>query len=99
MMRACNVASHDQAVTDSTQNLEKRLKMQTETITSEQVLELAAAMPREQLAQWYAYGISISSSMTTAPQKETDLQQEFAMWEAASDEDWLKVESQLTEGA
>ncbi len=72
--------------------------MQIGTITAEQVLELAAAMPREQLAQWYAYGLSIRSTQTTALQPEKELQQELAMWEAASDEDWSKFESQLAEG-
>ena len=71
--------------------------MQAGTITSEQVLELAATMPREQLAQWYAYGLSIRSTLLATPEKE--LQQELAMWEAASDEDWSKFESQLAEEA
>jgi hypothetical protein len=69
--------------------------MQTGTTTAEQVLELAAAMPHEQLEKWYAYGLSIRSPKTTSSQTESDLQQEMAMWEAASDEDWSKSEGQL----
>ena len=79
--------------------------MQTTTVTPEQVLELAAALPREQLAQWYAYGLSIRSATSLVSQAEMEQQQEaamwkeFAMWEAASDEDWSKFERRLAEEA
>lgn len=75
--------------------------MQTTTVTPEQVLELAADMPHEQLAQWYADGLSIRSATAAQTereaQEEADMWEEFAMWEKASDEDWLKFENQLAE--
>jgi hypothetical protein len=68
--------------------------MQTEVITPEQVVQLAARMPCEQLAQWYPYGLSMQAAVPTTD-NETALREEFAMWEAASDEDWLNLETQL----
>jgi hypothetical protein len=77
--------------------------MQTTTVTPEQLLELAADMPHDQLAQWYAYGLAMRS--VTVSQAEREAQEEaamwaeFAMWEKASDEDWLKFEAEMAKEA
>ncbi len=77
--------------------------MQTETVTPEQVLELAADMPHDQLAQWYTYGLALRSATAAASQAEREQQEEaamweeFAMWEKASDEDWLKFEAEIAQ--
>ena len=77
--------------------------MQTQIVTREQVIELAKKMPIEKLVNWYEYGLFIQAhpTFTTIPDKaaeeELQLLDELAEWEAASDEDWLKLEESLTE--
>jgi hypothetical protein len=77
--------------------------MKTQTITREQVLALAKTMPIEKLATWYEYGLFIQSHPTfvtaveTPTEGEHELAEEFAAWEAASDEDWLKIEQMIAE--
>lgn len=72
-------------------------------VTRERIIELAQSMPSEKLLRWYEYGLFIQkSSLTTSPaeavhEDEAGLWQEFADWEAASDEDWLKLEDSLGE--
>ncbi|MBX3050637.1 MAG: hypothetical protein KF753_04125 [Caldilineaceae bacterium] len=72
-------------------------------VTRERVIELAQRMPSEKLLRWYEYGLFIqASSLTTTATEAVDedeakLWQEFADWEAASDEDWLKMEDNLGE--
>lgn len=79
--------------------------MQTQIITREEVINLVNQMPLEKLISWYEYGLSIQSQPvraappTAADEDETDLQHEFAAWEAASDEDWLTLEKTLAEVA
>jgi hypothetical protein len=76
--------------------------MQTEVVTREQVIELAKQMPVEKLVRWYEYGLYIQSHPLAVPvyepielDDEASLMEEFAAWEAASDEDWLKFENNL----
>jgi len=77
--------------------------MKTQTITREQVMALVKTMPLEKLAIWYEYGLFIQSRPVLMPATESvaedehGLVEEFAAWEAASDEDWLKVEQMITE--
>lgn len=72
-------------------------------VTRERVIELAQSMPSEKLLRWYEYGLFIQTSpLTTSAteavdEEEAGLWQEFADWEAASDEDWLKLEDTLRE--
>lgn len=72
-------------------------------VTRERVIELAQNMPSEKLLRWYEYGLFIQASPLTIPateavnEDEAGLWQEFADWEAASDEDWLKLENSLGE--
>ena len=79
--------------------------MQTTTVTPEQVLELVADLPHDQLAQWYANGLALRSATAAAAQTELERQEEaamweeFAMWEKASDEDWLKFEAEMAKEA
>lgn len=79
--------------------------MQTQIVTREEVINLVNQMPLEKLVSWYEYGLFIQSqpvrvtSPTLVNGDEAELQDEFAMWEAASDEDWLMMESTLTEVA
>ena len=78
--------------------------MQVQNITREQVVQLAKTMPLVKLARWYEYGLFIQSTPLALATEKTAiddeaLQQEFAMWDAASDEDWLKFEELLTETA
>jgi hypothetical protein len=73
----------------------------TPTITREQVVELAKTLPEEKLASWYEYGLFIKTrAETPAPEQlddEAALREEFAMWDAASDQAWHKVEQLLGE--
>lgn len=79
--------------------------MQTQIITCEQVIELAKKMPIEKLVSWYEYGLFIQTNPMFTPLKaietkeELQLLDELAEWEAASDEDWLKLEINLAEVA
>ncbi len=79
--------------------------MKTEAVTREQVMELARILPLEKLVRWYEYGLFIQSYPLAIPAAqaseadEAQLRQEFGAWEAASDEDWLKLEQKLAEVA
>jgi hypothetical protein len=79
--------------------------MTTQKITREQVIELAKHMPIQKLVRWYEYGLFIQTRPLTMPtieaisDDETELSEEFEAWEAASDEDWIKLENMLTEEA
>ena len=79
--------------------------MQTQIITREQVIELAKKMPIEKLVNWYEYGLFIQEHPAFTPmqdkaaEEELQLLAELAEWEAASDEDWLKLEASLAEVA
>jgi hypothetical protein len=74
-----------------------------QTVTRKQVIELAKMMPLEKLIRWYEYGLFIQSRPLSVPEVEISeedeqlLMQEFAAWEAASDEDWVKLERDLIE--
>jgi hypothetical protein len=68
--------------------------MTERTVEREKVIELAKTMPLEKLASWYEYGLFIQS----CAELDDDLRQEFAHWEAASDEDWLKMEEKIEHG-
>ncbi len=61
-------------------------------ITDEKVLALAKELNEEKLADWYEFGIFLKERS-----KRNELAEEFAEWEAASDEDWLKFENELAE--
>jgi len=56
-------------------------------------------MPIEKLVNWYEYGLFIQAHPTftlmqdRATEAELQLLDELAAWEAASDEDWLKLEA------
>ena len=71
-------------------------------VPRKQVIELAETMPVEKLARWYEYGLFIQAHPLVMPVSETAeenemlLMRELAVWEAASDEDSLKLESMLT---
>ncbi len=76
------------------------VKTTSPTVTRELVIELAKTMPEDKLASWYDYGLFIQSRVGDLHQAaneagEQELVEEFAMWEAASDEDWLKMERLL----
>ena len=79
------------------------MTMRTQTITREQLVDLAMRMPQEKLSSWYEYGLFIQNHpiFTTvgevADETEIDLQTELAAWEAASDEDWLDFEQQFAQ--
>lgn len=79
------------------------MAVQTERVTREQVLQLARAMPLEKLAHWYEYGLFLQSHPLFMPnldkEEDTALQSELTAWEAASDEDWAKLEEILVEAA
>lgn len=73
-------------------------------VTRERVIELAHTMPPEKLLRWYEYGLFVQASPLTIPATETDddeseLWEEIAAWEKASDEDWLEFENRLDEVA
>lgn len=70
--------------------------MQKEPVTPEEVNELAKKMAPEKLARWYELGLFIESSSIGAVDN-TQLMEEISSWEAASDEDWAKLESRLIE--
>ena len=85
------------------------MSAQMQTMTREQVMrgiiELARRLPAEKLASWYQYGLFIQSQSVWIPTvkmeqqvSDAELADEFAMWEDASDEDWLKIEAMLKEG-
>ena len=69
--------------------------MQKEAVSPDQVIELAKKMAPEKLARWYELGLFIESRSTAAVDN-AHLMEEIAAWEAASDEDWARVESRLT---
>lgn len=77
--------------------------MQIETVTREKVIELAKMMPPEKLVRWYEFGLFIQShplilpAVGAAEGDESLLKEEFAIWEAASDEDWLKLEDMMAQ--
>ena len=75
--------------------------MQRQTVTRQQVIELAATMPLEKLVTWYEYGLFIRERPLPVFMSETnvdsDLAEELLNWEAASDEDWIKIENELPE--
>jgi len=66
-------------------------------ITREQVIELAKTMPLEKLGVWYEYGIFIQSKSADNVSDNTELMDEFKEWDAASDEDELRIEHILAE--
>jgi hypothetical protein len=68
--------------------------MTERTVEREKVIELAKKMPLEKLTSWYEYGLFIQSRV----ELDDDLRQEFAQWEAASDEDWLLIEEKIERG-
>lgn len=70
--------------------------MQKESVSREEVIELAKKMPSEKLARWYELGLLIESRSSAALDN-AQLMEEIAAWEAASDEDWAGVESRLIE--
>ena len=70
--------------------------MQKEAVSREEVIELAKKMAPEKLARWYELGLFIESRSTAAVDN-AQLMEEIAAWEAASDEDWAKLESSLIE--
>ncbi len=61
-------------------------------ITDAKILALAKELNEEKLADWYEFGIFLKERS-----KRNELAEEFADWEAASDEDWLKFENELAE--
>ena len=61
-------------------------------ITRQQVIELAKTMPFEKLANWYEYGIFIQSKSAAKLSDDSELAEEFKEWEAASNEDHLRIE-------
>lgn len=69
--------------------------MTERTVEREKVIELAKKMPLEKLTSWYEYGLFIQSRV----ELDDDLRQEFAQWEAVSDEDWLLMEEKIERGA
>jgi hypothetical protein len=77
--------------------------MQKEPVSPEEVIELAKKMAPEKLKRWYELGLFIESNPSATPASQTpsedysQLMQEFTAWEAASDEDWQKLESGLAE--
>lgn len=68
-------------------------------------MTLAMSMPPEKLFGWYEYGLLLqrypifTSAVEAKDKREAELQAELAAWEAASDEDWLKLEQQVQEAA
>jgi hypothetical protein len=80
---------------------EARNSMTTQLITRQQVIELAKKMPPDKLGRWYEYGLFIQSRplavASESPLEDVGLSEEIALWEAASDEDWLNWEKELTE--
>lgn len=73
--------------------------MGSETVTRDEVIQLARTMPPEVLGKWYEFGLFLRSHPeAAATQKaETRLREEFASWEAASDEVWLRMENGLAQ--
>ncbi len=66
-------------------------------ITRQQVIELAKTMPVEKLVNWYEYGIFIQSKSAAKLSGDSELAEEFREWEAASDEDQLRIECMIAE--
>lgn len=77
--------------------LEKNPMIKTQTITREKVIKLVNEMPLDKLAIWYEYGLFVQSRPLVVIEGDEDLAAELAAWEAASDEDWQKLEAQLAE--
>jgi hypothetical protein len=73
------------------------MQIRRSMITREQVIELAKMMPVEKLAAWYEYGISIQSKSPAELSDDSELAEEFGEWEAASDEDQLRIERMTEE--
>lgn len=84
--------------------------MQPQVITREQVIDLVRKMPSEKLGHWYEYGLFIQSQpLYVAPavivdeitpyENKVQLHAEFALWEAASDKEWVAFENKLAEVA
>jgi len=86
--------------------------MYKQTITRQQVIDLALTMPLEKLTSWYDYGLFIwerplsqvietsnTAQLTTNTSlaMDSDLADEFSDWEAASDENWVAFEKELEE--
>lgn len=68
--------------------------MTIKDVTRKQVIELAKTMPADALALWYEYGLFVQARATGSQPHVLDdaaLQEEFDLWEAASDEDWLAL--------
>jgi hypothetical protein len=73
-----------------------------QTVTLEQVIELAQTLPDEKLTSWYEYGLFIQSRIgeQSGPSEDDEAEafrREMAAWDAAADEDWLKMERLLEE--
>ena len=72
------------------------MQNQSRTITPEQIIALAETLSAEKLESWYEYGLFIKARRSQAESDEEDLHNEITAWEAASDEDLLHFERQLT---
>jgi hypothetical protein len=79
------------------------METETQSVTRQQVIALARKMPDEKLAIWYEYGLFVQSqplfilTQKSVNEVDADLGTEIAVWERASDEDWLKMEQLLAE--
>lgn len=73
------------------------MQNQSQSITTEQIIALAEMLPSEKLESWYEYGLFIKARHSQFESGEEDLQAEIAAWEAASDEDLLNFERELSE--
>ncbi|HEX8565323.1 MAG TPA: hypothetical protein VF648_06600 [Pyrinomonadaceae bacterium] len=73
------------------------MQNQSRTITPEQIIALAETLPPEKLESWYEYGLFIKARHSQFESGEENLQTEIAAWEAASDEDLLNFECELSE--
>lgn len=73
------------------------MQNQSRTITREQIIALAETLPAEKLESWYEYGLFIKARHSQSVSGEADLQNEIAAWEAASDEDLLNFERDISE--
>lgn len=71
------------------------MQNQPQTITTEQIIALAEALPEEKLESWYEYGLFIKARHSHESFTDEALRREIADWEAASDEDLLNFEREL----
>lgn len=74
-----------------------RFMMQMQAITRDHVIELARTMPLDKLTEWYKYGIFIQTQPEIIATDNLTLEEEFDLWDQASDDAWFAIEEAIGE--